>query len=159
MAHSSKSRKDSVTNDILLRILQLIEEREKGLLPRFCKNTGIDANALYRCLERGSTPKVDTLVRIRNAYNVSLDWLVCGIGEVTGCAAAAISATGVKHGQTNVSLSTNVNEPAAYSLTDKIADLEERIADLKNERDDWKAMAMIVKNPADIEKMNRKFFT
>jgi len=82
MARKAKNWKEIIKNPILLRIIQLIDECEGGSVPKFLSKTGIDKGMYYICLERDTPPKIDTFVKIKNAYNVSLDWLICGDGKV-----------------------------------------------------------------------------
>jgi len=82
MARKGKDWKKLLTNEVLLRIIQIVDERENGIIANFASKTEIDESTLYVCLDRDSTPKVDTLVKIRNTYGISLDWLICGSDDI-----------------------------------------------------------------------------
>jgi len=85
MARKAKNWKEILKDPIILRILEIIDKYENGSVPKFISKTGIDKGTYYICLERDSAPKVDTLVKIKYAYNISLDWLICGDGEISEC--------------------------------------------------------------------------
>jgi len=82
MAKKSKNWREIVSNATLIRILDLIDEREGGNTPHFYKKTDISSGAFCTCLKRDSLPKVEMLLKVRSAYGVTLDWLVCGDGDL-----------------------------------------------------------------------------
>lgn len=82
MAKKGRDWEKEVTNEVLLRIMRLVKDREGGKLSGFSKKTEIDKATYYTWLDRNNTPTVDMLIRICTVYGVSLDWLVFGDGKV-----------------------------------------------------------------------------
>jgi len=137
MAKKAKNWKEILKTPILLRIIQIIDEREDGSVPKFILRTGIDKGTYYICLERDSAPKIDTLVKIKNAYGISLDWLVCGDGEVR---------------ELGVKISP---EPTLESAT-KNAKLEGRIEELEKKVQEYKDLSCKLLDKLPSKTLNKK---
>jgi transcriptional regulator with XRE-family HTH domain len=75
MAKKSQNLEDGVKNITLQRIIWLIKDREGGILSRFLAKIGTTTATYYSWVNRDSQPKLDFLVKIRDAYGVTLDWL------------------------------------------------------------------------------------
>jgi DNA-binding phage protein len=99
MSKKGKNWRETVSNAILLRILDIIDGRENGSAAQFYKKTGISSGAFCTCLRRDSTPKIEMLMAVRSAYSVSLDWLVCGDSAVVVATTAANASTSYLQGR------------------------------------------------------------
>jgi len=62
------------------RLKQIIEDKEKGKHTLFAKKAGIPPSTFQGYVD-GRAPKVEHLIRIRECYNVNIDWLLTGDGS------------------------------------------------------------------------------
>jgi len=66
---------------LIERLLKLIEAKEKGKHTVFAKKAGIPISTFQNYLN-GRPIHVKHLLRIRETYNVNLDWLLTGEGQM-----------------------------------------------------------------------------
>ena len=82
MANKEKNWRGVIKNKVLLRIMDVIDNYENGETAKFLRQIGIDRSTYNTWMSRDNTPAIDMLVKIKKAYGVSLDWLVCGDGDI-----------------------------------------------------------------------------
>lgn len=68
-------------NELVNRLLFLVDKHAGGKHTIFAKNANIPASTFQGYLQ-GRTPHPDHLLRIRETYGVSIDWVLAGLGPV-----------------------------------------------------------------------------
>lgn len=67
--------------NITQRLSIIIEKLENGNASRFAKNAKIIPGTLHNYL-KGRSPNIEAIINIRDAYNINVDWLLTGEGDM-----------------------------------------------------------------------------
>lgn len=68
-------------NDYVERLKRIVQEKAAGRYTVFAKNAGIAASTFQNYMN-GRLPHPEHLIRINGIYNINMNWLLTGEGEM-----------------------------------------------------------------------------
>ena len=75
------TKKKSLMQNITDRLLTIIDICERGNAAAFAKNLGISQSTFHYYI-KGRAPNMNTLIHIHDKYNINMNWLLTGQGEM-----------------------------------------------------------------------------
>ena len=77
----TKARGEGINNRLLFENLKVLKELYGGTIASFSRHIDIRDSTVRSWFDKGCRPNADALYNIGKKCEVSLDWLVCGLGN------------------------------------------------------------------------------